>query len=99
MVRPHSHATNGGIDNNLSEAGTNKVRSKKLAPGGEPYGEESSTNRFGKRGLAFCRTELWALVFLSTSIGTLALMFAAVLSFWTYYQNWQRPFSSRQRKK
>ena len=29
--------------------------------------------------------ELWALIFLSTSIGTLALMFAAVWFFWTYY--------------
>ena len=29
--------------------------------------------------------ELYALVFLSTLIGTLALMFAAVLFFWTYY--------------
>ena len=29
--------------------------------------------------------ELWALIFLSTSIGTLALMFAAVWFLWTYY--------------
>jgi hypothetical protein len=31
--------------------------------------------------------QLWALVFLSTLIGTLALMFAAVLFFWTYYSD------------
>jgi hypothetical protein len=29
--------------------------------------------------------QLWALVFLSTLVGTLALMFAAVVFFWTYY--------------
>ena len=29
--------------------------------------------------------ELWALVLFSTLIGTLALMFAAVLIFWFYY--------------
>jgi hypothetical protein len=29
--------------------------------------------------------EIWALVFLSTLVGTLAIMFAAVVFFWTYY--------------
>ena len=31
--------------------------------------------------------QLYAFVFLSTLIGTLALMFAAVLFFWSYYPN------------